>query len=158
MEKESFFIEDLILDISEDYNRSITPESNILVQFIKQNEDKTILHADITRIRRVLTNLINNAVKFTKSGTIMIKAAKDSAGKNVIISVLDAGTGVDPEVIHNLFEKFVTKSKKGLGLGLFIARNIIESHGGKIWFEKNPNGGSIFKFTIPLIDQDVKTD
>jgi signal transduction histidine kinase len=156
LEKEPFFIEDLILEVAEDYSKRISVDSNTNVQFMGEKKDKIKLLADKTRIRRVLMNLINNAIKFTKSGSIIVQATKDSAGKNVIISVEDAGKGVDPEVIPNLFEKFVTKSKKGLGLGLFIARNIVESHGGKIWFEKNPKGGSIFKFTIPLTGQDEK--
>lgn len=158
LEKELFFIEDLILEVAEDYSKRISVDSNTNVQFMGEKKDKIKLLADKTRIRRVLMNLINNAIKFTKSGSIIVQVTKDSAGKNMIISVEDAGKGVDPEVIPNLFEKFVTKSKKGLGLGLFIARNIVESHGGKIWFEKNPKGGSIFKFTIPLMGQDEKID
>ncbi|HEX9318485.1 MAG TPA: HAMP domain-containing sensor histidine kinase, partial [Nitrososphaeraceae archaeon] len=156
LEEEPFFIEDLIIEVVEDYKKRISVDSNTNVKFIRQNKNKIKLLADKTRIRRVLTNLINNAIKFTKSGTIIVQAERDSAGKNVIISVEDAGKGVDPEVIPNLFEKFVTKSKKGLGLGLFIAKNIVESHGGRIWFEKNPKGGSIFKFTLPLMDQNEK--
>jgi two-component system, OmpR family, sensor histidine kinase VicK len=76
-----------------------------------------------------------------------------SVEKRVTISVADTGTGIDPSIQSRLFQKFASKSQKGTGLGLFIARNIIEGHGGKIWFERDPGGkGSIFKFTIPLED------
>jgi signal transduction histidine kinase len=69
------------------------------------------------------------------------------------VSIKDNGQGIDPSIMSRLFEKFATKSDKstGLGLGLFISKSIIESHGGKIWAENNPDGkGATFTFSIPL--------
>lgn len=68
-----------------------------------------------------------------------------------IVSISDSGQGIDPEVMCKLFEKFVSKSEKGTGLGLFISKNIVEAHGGKIWGENNKDGkGATFTFTLPL--------
>jgi signal transduction histidine kinase len=70
----------------------------------------------------------------------------------VIISIRDTGSGISPEIYPKLFTKFVTKSKKGTGLGLFISRSIIEAHGGRIWAENNKEGkGARFSFTLQLV-------
>jgi signal transduction histidine kinase len=64
---------------------------------------------------------------------------------------MDTGTGVDPEIMSRLFEKFATKSYQGTGLGLFISKSIVEAHGGRIWAQNNPNGrGATFVFSLPL--------
>lgn len=70
----------------------------------------------------------------------------------VIVTVRDTGKGINPEIMPRLFSKFVTRSQQGIGLGLFISKNIIESHGGKIWAENNvlEGRGTIFSFTLPL--------
>ena len=69
------------------------------------------------------------------------------------MSVKDTGSGIDPEILPRLFSKFVTKSDKGTGLGLFISKSIIDAHGGMIWAENNANGiGSKFTFSIPSDD------
>jgi two-component system, OmpR family, sensor histidine kinase VicK len=75
-----------------------------------------------------------------------------SSYSEAVVSVSDSGQGIDPEVIYKLFEKFVSKSERGTGLGLFISKSIIETHGGKIWGENNKDGkGATFTFTLPLI-------
>jgi signal transduction histidine kinase len=69
----------------------------------------------------------------------------------VVVSVKDSGTGIDPEILPRLFERFASKSFSGTGLGLFISKSIIEAHGGMIWAENNPGGrGSTFTFSLPL--------
>jgi signal transduction histidine kinase len=106
------------------------------------------VEADKGRLSQVLTNLLSNAVKFTENGTITIDTSE--ADKEVIVSVRDTGTGIDPEVYQKLFLKFITKSDRGTGLGLFISKSIIESHGGRIWAENNLNGaGATFYFSLP---------
>jgi signal transduction histidine kinase len=74
----------------------------------------------------------------------------DQNDSETTVSVRDAGSGIAPEIYPHLFTKFATKSEKGTGLGLFIAKNIIEAHGGKICAENNSDGkGAIFTFTLP---------
>jgi two-component system sensor histidine kinase VicK len=69
------------------------------------------------------------------------------------VTVKDTGVGIDPEILPKIFSKFITKSFEGLGLGMYIAKNIVEAHEGKIWTDnnnKNSNRGAIFYFTLPL--------
>ena len=87
---------------------------------------------------QVLSNLLSNALKFTKEGTIAITT--DKRYNEVIVKVRDSGSGIDSEIFPRLFEKFASKSEKGTGLGLFISKNITEAHGGRIWAENNPDG------------------
>jgi signal transduction histidine kinase len=110
-----------------------------------------VVYGDKTRLYEVILNLIYNAVKFTKKGTIAIKSGKQDG--HAMVSVKDTGDGIDPEILARLFTKFATKSEKGVGLGLFISKNIVEAHGGKIWAENNKDGpGATFTFTLPLAD------
>lgn len=131
------------------------------------------IYADKNRIQQVISNLLSNALKFTENGivTITMKKFKDNNNKNnnsnddaydddeekefVCIKIKDTGKGIDPEVLPRLFEKFATKSDKGTGLGLYISKNIVEAHGGKIWGANNNNNrhgenGAEFGFTLPL--------
>ena len=92
--------------------------------------------------------MLSNAIKFTENGTITIETSESD--KEVIVSVRDTGSGIDPEVYRKLFSKFITKSDRGTGLGLFISKSIIESHGGRIWAENNQHGsGATFYFLLP---------
>ncbi|MDW0331234.1 MAG: HAMP domain-containing sensor histidine kinase, partial [Nitrososphaeraceae archaeon] len=80
----------------------------------------------------------------------------DESDKEVIVSIRDTGSGIDPEIIPKLFSKFITKSDRGTGLGLFISKSIIESHGGRIWAENNQFGpGATFYFSLPSADSGV---
>ncbi|HJU84931.1 MAG TPA: sensor histidine kinase [Nitrososphaeraceae archaeon] len=116
---------------------------------IKYEPKKLMVKGDRERIQQVISNLINNALRFTKEGTIIIKTeAIDGLAQ---ISVKDTGSGIDPEIMPRLFEKFVTKSEKGTGLGLYISNSIVQAHGGKMWAENNADGkGATFTFTLPL--------
>jgi signal transduction histidine kinase len=99
----------------------------------------------------VISNLLNNTIKFTKQeGIITMKAEKKD--NKVIISVKDNGRGIDPQIIPRLFTKFATKSETGgTGLGLFISKSIVEAHGGNIWAENNTDDkGATFYFSLPL--------
>ena len=72
-------------------------------------------------------------------------------GKEVVVSISDIGNGINSEVMNHLFEKFISRSDSGTGLGLYISKNIIQAHGGKIWASNNQNGiGSTFSFSIPV--------
>lgn len=111
-----------------------------------------IVEGDKGRISQVISNILSNATKFTTEGSILIKSEKHD--NQVMISVKDTGSGIDPELFPGLFSKFVSKSFSGTGLGLFIAKSIIESHNGKIWAENNIDGkGAKFSFTLPIADK-----
>jgi signal transduction histidine kinase len=112
---------------------------------------------DPTRVGQVVSNLLSNALKFTRDGIISIKLRieRDNKDENNVarVAIADMGRGIDAEILPKLFEKFVTKSEKGTGLGLYISKGIIEAHGGKIWAENNNrdgSGGATFIFTLPL--------
>jgi signal transduction histidine kinase len=118
------------------------------------------VQADKERLTQVISNLVNNAMKFTgKGGTVDVRTRKSigMTGRHhgeALISIKDTGVGIDPEVMPRLFTKFFSKSEKGTGLGLFISKGIVEAHGGKIWAENNrdSNRGATFTFTIPIED------
>jgi len=158
LKKEVFALNDIIPSIIEDYRKQIQESrSKFYTRLVYQPLDETvIIEADKARIAQVISNLISNAIKFTKEGIISVrlqKNEKDGKGYNqeVIVSVKDTGIGIDPEIFPRLFTKFTTKSYHGTGLGLFISKNVIEAHGGKVWAQNNPDGkGSTFYFSLQL--------
>ncbi|HYX54736.1 MAG TPA: HAMP domain-containing sensor histidine kinase, partial [Nitrososphaeraceae archaeon] len=193
IKKEKLNLNDLILNVLDDIvintkeeefkgadnnNSNSNNSSNNRRKFLyKASEEEIIIEADRTRLIQVISNLIDNAIKFTKEegGTISIIVEKKKENNNnnninnndnktkeekeekeiVIVSVKDTGTGIDSEILPRLFSKFATKSYKGTGLGLFISKSIIEDHGGKMWAENNADGekGATFSFSIPIINQ-----
>lgn len=142
-----FDLNDVISPLVEDAEDEIrSDDKDIQIHYSSFN---ILLSGDKDRLAEVVWNLLENAIKFTKKGPISIATKKDDS--HVIVTITDSGTGIDPEVLPTLFAKFVTRSEKGTGLGLFISKNIIESHGGRIWGENNTDGkGAIFTFTLPL--------
>ena len=118
------------------------------MQQAQDNKDLSVL-ADKDRILQVLSNLLGNALKFTNEGRIAVTIEKKD--NEVIVKIKDSGSGIDREIFPKLFGKFATKSEKGTGLGLFISKNIIEAHDGRIWAENNPGGiGATFAFSLPV--------
>ncbi len=133
-----------------DYIANNNNENNPSLRVLYKASD-VIIEADKERITQVISNLLSNALKFTEEGYISVSTEKKD--KDILITVKDTGVGIDPEVLPRLFSKFITKSEKGTGLGLYISKNIIERHGGKIWAENNPDGkGATFTFSIPISD------
>jgi signal transduction histidine kinase len=125
------------------------------VKFIFKPKESITLFADRDRIYQVLSNLLNNSVKYTRCGTVTVNTclnnSTNSSNKEVIVTIIDTGVGIAPEIMPKLFSKFVTTSSQGTGLGLFIAKGIIEAHGGRIWAENNMNcEGAKFSFSLPL--------
>jgi signal transduction histidine kinase len=159
LNKEKFNLNDILSNAIQDHKNEIekTNGSLKLLYENEEEEDNIIVEADRIRLSQVISNLIRNAIKFTKEGIILITARKDNSNNNnnnnqVIISVKDTGSGIDPEILPRLFSKFATKSFEGTGLGLFISKSIIEDHGGRIWAENNADGkGATFSFSIPII-------
>ena len=151
--------------------------TNIQLIYPELPAQPIFIYADKNRIQQVISNLLSNALKFTENGivTITMEKLRDNNNKNnnsnddyyndkekkefVCIKIKDTGKGIDPEVLPRLFEKFATKSDKGTGLGLYISKNIVEAHGGKIWGKNNYNrhgeNGAEFGFTLPLYNMNV---
>ena len=149
-------IENTIQDVTINAEKK---EENISIDCNFDNETKLnnvleqsiLVEGDKARISQVLLNLLNNATKFTKEGKIIITVLMKKDRKEVVVSISDKGNGIDSEVMNHLFEKFISKSDSGTGLGLYISKNIVEAHGGKIWASNNQNGiGSTFSFSIPV--------
>jgi two-component system, OmpR family, sensor histidine kinase VicK len=155
LKKESFNLNDMILHTTADYDRVIKEHkstTNLKLEFTGSKDDIFIV-ADKSRINQVISNLLSNAIKFTKEGTITAAVIPNS--NNIVVSINDTGSGIDSEILPKLFTKFATtttKSIAGTGLGLFISKNIIEAHGGRIWGKNNyPSGkGATFGFSLPL--------
>ena len=166
IKKEVFNINDTIASILQEYRsqmeRNNKEKYSQFPEISFQPEKAGVyVRADKGRITQVISNLIDNAIKFAphQNGKLDIVVARSDSDNreeepngNVIVSVKDNGTGIDPEVMPRLFSKFVTKSFSGTGLGLYVSKNIIEAHGGKIWAENNNDGnGAIFYFSLPIL-------
>ena len=106
--------------------------------------------ADKIQIQQVLLNLMRNAVEAMQDGTRreLLLASAPAENDMVRVTVADTGSGIAPDVLSQLFQPFVTTKQQGMGVGLSICRTIVESHGGQIWAEPNPGGGTIFNFTL----------
>jgi two-component system sensor histidine kinase VicK len=140
-------IQNVINDISQ--QTGLNKDDKVKIEFVPI--EKVDIIADKEKIFEVFANLVNNAIKFTKQGTITIILKREYKTNQATITIKDSGPGIDPEIIPHLFSKFKTKSEKGLGLGLYISKNIVEAHGGKIEAYNNPNSkGATFIVTLPL--------
>ena len=150
LKKEQFNLNEVILHVIDDIVLSKEFSSNHLKLLYEPRD--LLLKADKSRIDEVISNLLSNAVKFTPEGTITISVEKDETKNWVIVSVKDTGQGIDISILPRLFTKFASKSYQGTGLGLFIAKGIIEAHMGKIWGKNNADGiGTTFSFSLPTI-------
>ena len=150
LEKSYFNLNDILSNSIRDIQNQVSSEDvgtkNIKIFY--EPVDITI-HGDKERINQVVSNLLSNALKFTCEGFIKIKI--ENANNSVIVSVEDSGSGIHPEIFPRLFCKFATKSDKGTGLGLYISKNVIDAHGGRIWAQNNRTGmGATFFFSLPL--------
>ena len=113
------------------------------------------VRGDSERIMQVMSNLVGNALKFVpRGGSVAIKS--EQRGAEAVFAVADSGPGVAAEDLDRLFDKFWQRRRsdtRGVGLGLAIARGIVEAHGGRIWAESRPGSGSTFYFTLPIADR-----
>jgi len=178
LNKERFNLNDVITNTIDDmilnreFKNKKNDDDNIDdIKLLYEPKD-IFVEADRIRLTQVIYNLLSNAIKFTKKGRIIITIEKKKDNKEeVVVSIKDTGIGIDSEILPKLFSKFASKSYQGTGLGLFICKSIVESHGGKIWAENNDNDhdndnnnnnnsiadskekGSTFYFTLPFINQ-----
>jgi signal transduction histidine kinase len=196
--KERFNLNDVIQNIIDDYRKQIANRNNGNVKLIyepvnsstssnKKNRNSissiALIQADRERLIQVISNLLENAIKFTEKGTVTISTSKTKrndiesdrgeggkgkAAEEVVIAVKDTGTGIDAELMPRLFTKFAAKSYQGTGLGLFISKSIVEAHGGRMWAENNngndntdhnssdtKHNGATFYFTLPVVNMNL---
>ncbi|MFL6317842.1 MAG: sensor histidine kinase, partial [Nitrososphaeraceae archaeon] len=164
LNKEQFDLREMILNAISDFKSQLKEYGNVRLEFLSKED--IFVEADKTRISQVISNLLNNAIKFTqkeKSEEARIVSVTLGENKNnddnnkskeVIVSIKDTGIGIAPEIMPRLFTKFATKSEKGTGLGLFISKSIVEAHGGKIWAQNNSDDkGATFSFSLPIVNK-----
>ncbi|MFL6361769.1 MAG: sensor histidine kinase [Nitrososphaeraceae archaeon] len=172
LNKEQLNLYDLLIDVVNDYKNQIgksdaanKPNVNLLLLYENpsyDNMNQIFVEADKVRLTQVISNLLNNALKFTREGTISIITERSENAYEAVVNIVDTGTGIDPEILPRSFTKFATKSYQGTGLGLFISKAIVEAHGGRIWAQNNNSNdinddsnnnnkkGATFTFTLPL--------
>jgi signal transduction histidine kinase len=165
LEKEKVNLNDVIRSVVNDYKAQLEKNNYKLKLEYEAGEDVIIVEGDKSRLTQVVSNLLNNSIKFTREGMISIKMElkQDEQGLDTaLVSVKDTGSGIDHEIVPKLFSRFASKSFAGTGLGLFIAKSIVEAHRGKIWARNNSNNknginetGSTFYFSLPLNKQHV---
>ena len=160
LNKERSSLKDMVADIVNIYREGLN-QKNIEIKHCIS--DEVFLHADKNRVSQVFSNLISKSIKFTdekRDGIISITAEmkETKSGINsdddkfIVISVKDNGTGIDKNIMPNLFSKFQTKSFRGMSLRLYICKNIIEAHGDSIWTGNNEDGNWVtFIFSVPII-------
>ena len=178
--KEQVDLNDLLLHLVKDEREQILRSANGTIKLLydtsqvnndvlegeqQPRQNQILVQVDKVRISQVISNLLRNAIKSSqvnKDGTIFVtlekrrKKGNDDIGdaekqEEAIVTVKDIGSGIDSDIMPRLFTKFATKSHQGTGLGLYISKNIIEAHGGRIWAENNADGkGATFYFSIPL--------
>jgi signal transduction histidine kinase len=146
-----------LLDEVNSITSTLASEKNTSL-FIDEDSDQDVeIFADNTRVRQVMINLVNNAIKFTEKGEIAIRAVKQDDA-TVLITVKDTGLGIPPEQLEDIFQEFTqvdtstTRKVGGTGLGLPISRRLIEMHGGRLWAESTgiPGEGSTFFVELPI--------
>lgn len=153
LNKETFSLSSVITDVVQDAVQLIADsevKSRKDLRISSKCDENISVYADKSRITQVVANLLNNAIKFTEEGYVIIEAFKQEG--MIIVSVKDSGSGIDQEILPRLFSKFTTQSDVGgTGLGLFISKSIVEAHLGTIWAVNNANEkGATFFFTIPI--------
>lgn len=168
----NLILEDFPIDIEElitdcfDLVRTKAHEKSLTLKYTIDNNVPISIYGDVTRLRQVLLNLINNAVKFTQKGYVFVKVSLAADSDQILFSVVDTGIGIDKAKIKHLFKPFnqldssTTRKFGGTGLGLAISKKLIELMGGEISAQSRENQGSTFNFKLPyrsaLLDENKK--
>jgi two-component system, OmpR family, sensor histidine kinase VicK len=182
LNKELIILDDVILNAIQDSRNQVAKNRGNIKMIYKPDISGhgISVEADRNRLNQVIYNLLSNAIKFTEKegGIVSVRMEKKKGNDNddeVIVSVKDSGPGISSEMFPRLFEKFASKSFQGTGLGLFISKNIVEAHGGKIWGENNIRNennhianhgdtveqkgggrGACFYFTLPIANEQLE--
>ena len=172
LQKEYLDLNEALLNTVEKYKKQITKANIDIKLLFEPHEEIILVEADRDRISQVISNLLSNAIKFTRreGGIVTVEVQKkdhdtygeikkdnNTSSTVAVVSIKDTGSGIDPDIMQRLFEKFASKSFQGTGLGLYISKNIVESHGGKIGGENNSDGkGAAFYFTLPTVSNQIK--
>jgi signal transduction histidine kinase len=150
LHKERVNINEKIRNVVKDIESQIH-NPKLRIAFL-ESKDPIYVKADKTRLYQVIANLLGNAIKFTKQGSISVSVDVNANNNELVISVKDTGEGIHSDILPRLFTKFATRSEVGTGLGLFISKSIVGAHGGKMWAKNNSDGkGATFHFTLPLV-------
>lgn len=148
----------MLQDVIEELKPNIQKSKlDFSLNFLPNKDEKFIIHADKDKFKQVITNLIDNSIKYTPSGSLEVSLVKNMTNKKIIFSVKDTGVGISQEAMPKLFSKFVRLENAnkqniyGTGLGLFVAKDIVTAHQGRIWAESDGEGkGSVFYVEIDM--------
>jgi len=150
-------IEDIVSSVIDEFEPELK-KKKIKIKLFKPEEEIPKIMVDVERLKLAFSNIINNAVRYTFGGGL-IKVSLTKHEKYIEVEVEDTGIGIPLSQQNKVFNKFFRSSNvmkidtEGTGLGLYIAKNIIEAHDGRIWFESEENKGTTFYFTIPIRKQ-----
>lgn len=127
-------------------------EQGVRLRF-KLDYDLDLVLADKVQVQQVVLNLMRNAIDAMESAPRreLVVSTAPAGGDMVEVAVADTGPGIAPDMMDQLFQPFVTTKAQGMGVGLSISRTIVEAHGGRIWAETNPGGGTVFRFTLRTV-------
>jgi len=147
-------IEGLVSKVVNEF-KLVAADKGLQVVFIPPLYSIPMVNADISKLHIVLQNLIENAIKYTKEGKIEVILSHEEG--HIKVAIKDTGKGIPQEYIDNLFSKFYRVKKAlemdyGMGLGLYISKKIIDAHNGEIWVESDPEKGSVFYFSLPIVE------
>lgn len=148
-----FDIEECIIEIV-DTHRNQALLKDISLEYYISHDMPTLIYSDEFKIRQIINNLISNAIKYSNEGRVVCSTRIDPVS-NLIVTVTDEGIGISEDIQHNIFKKYYTINKNnnlrgGVGLGLFITKNLVNSLDGKITFTSIWNKGTTFKIEIPI--------
>lgn len=152
-----FTVSEVVIALS----RPLADKKNLcIINEIKKDSDYVL--ADENRIYQILQNLVNNAIKFTEEGSVVLSAVPKE--DHLVISVKDTGMGIEADKLETIFISFrqvdssASRQYQGMGLGLSITKHLVKSHKGKIWVESQPGSGSTFFFSLPLTHEKPEAD
>jgi signal transduction histidine kinase len=156
-------LEDLVASVVDEISQN-AKKKKLYLDFVKPEKVLPVVEMDKDKLRQVFMNLVDNAVKYTDKGGIRVSVMTESKNKNILVKVTDTGMGIDKSELPNLFQKF-SRGKgmsrvhtEGTGLGLYVAKEMIKAHGGKIWAESlGKERGSTFYVSLPIVVKDKKS-